>query len=459
MGTHVEANEADGKRGNLRLRGRRKSDRGQDVEVPQAVLTESAAELQNLRQLFESLDRSQAVIEFDPTGRILTANANFLVTLGYSLEEIQGQHHQIFVDQRYAHSEAYANFWTSLGNGEFQSGEYLRYSRSGDEVWIQATYNPVFDDTGTVIKVVKFASDITAQKQSQKEVQDRSQAVIEFEPDGTIITANDLFLTTVGYSLDDIVGRHHRMFMPPGEADTDAYQAFWPSLAAGEFVQGEFHRVNARGDDLFLQGVYNPVFDSEGQVVRVIKGVSDISDQVQAKAQASRIGEQIAHGVGEMTNAIAEISKNVAETASLAQNAEGSATEATAMVRQLEESSESIGRVVTVIQSLSEQTNLLALNATIEAARAGESGRGFAVVANEVKMLANQTSEATGDIRASIEAIQSDTSLVVAAIEGIVDGVTEVSDNTTTVAAAIEEQSTVMAGMNDTADELLAINA
>ncbi len=408
--------------------------------------------------LIDSLGRSQAVIEFEPDGTIITANQNFLGALGYRLDEIVGQHHRIFVDPIEAQSDHYRIFWDELGAGAFQSAEYRRITKQGNEIWIQATYNPVIDDDGNVLRVVKFASDVTAQKLSQKEIQDRSQAVIEFMPDGTILAANSLFLQTVGYSLEELVGQHHRMFMPPGQADTAEYQDFWPSLARGEFLQGEFHRVDRAGNELWLQGAYNPMLDQNGEVVRVVKGVSDITEQVQAKREADRVGQSIAQSVSEMADAIDEISRTVVRTADLAQNAEGGASRASTKVSELDDASNAIGKVIDLIQGLSEQTNLLALNATIEAARAGEAGQGFAVVANEVKLLATQTSEAAGDIRNSIETIQGEISSVVHMIAEITESVTEVSNEASGVAAAIEEQSVVMGQMNNSAEELLAIN-
>ncbi|MEM9563933.1 MAG: PAS domain-containing methyl-accepting chemotaxis protein [Actinomycetota bacterium] len=410
-------------------------------------------------RIMDSLHRSQAVIEFEPDGTIIAANPNFCGAMGYSLDEITGQHHRIFVDPTEAASESYTDFWDALRRGEFQVAEYRRFGKGGKEIWIQATYNPVFDEDGEVIKVIKFASDVTAQRMAQREIQNRTQAVIEFLPDGTIIEANNLFLQTVGYSLEEIRGKHHRIFMPPGEADTSEYAAFWPELARGEFKQGEFRRVDRHGRELWLQGAYNPVFGPSGDVVRIVKGVADITEQVNSKHNAGRVGNSIATSVSEMTEAINEISQTVSRTAALAHTAEDGASTASAKVGELDAASLAIGRVIDLIQGLSEQTNLLALNATIEAARAGEAGQGFAVVANEVKLLATQTSEAAGDIRNSIEAIQGEITAVVQMIQAITDSVTEVSAEASTVAAAIEEQSVVMGRMNESAEELLTINA
>ncbi|MEM7273537.1 MAG: PAS domain-containing methyl-accepting chemotaxis protein [Actinomycetota bacterium] len=409
-------------------------------------------------EIIESLDRSLAFIAFDPTGHILRANANFLGAMGYTMEEIQGKHHRLFVSRDDAEDPSYQAFWDRLRAGEAQTAEFQRFGKGNKEVWIQATYSPVFDSTGQVVMVVKFASDITAQKVSQREIKDRTQAAIEFDPTGRILDATPLFLQTVGYSLNEIKGQHHRMFMPPEDAQSEEYAQFWPALARGEAKQGQFRRVDAQGNELWLQGAYNPVFGNGGEVEKIMKAVSNITDEVHAKHQADRVGRAIAQSVNEMTSAIAEISENINRTANLAQTAEVSSADATRMVSELNDSSVTIGRIVEVIQALSGQTNLLALNATIEAARAGEAGQGFAVVANEVKMLANQTGEASGDIAASVEKIQSDIASVVEVISGIAEAVSDVSEMTTTVASAVEEQSALMAGMNDSADELLTLS-
>ncbi len=405
-----------------------------------------------------ALHRSQAIIEFAPNGEILGANENFLSTFGYTLDEIVGSHHRIFVDPAEVAEARYGEFWEALGRGDFQSGEFRRQAKNGDEVWIQASYNPVLDDEGRVVRIVKFASDITAQKKVQREIQDRTQGVIEFSPDGTILKANQLFLDAVGYSLAEIQGQHHRIFMPPGEADTPEYQQFWPSLARGELKQGEFRRVDSKGRHHWLYGAYNPVLDRNGAVIRVVKNVTDITDQVLARIEADEVGHQIAESVSQMTAAIGEITSTTTDTASLAQEAESNAGAAADKVGGLDSASATIGDVLGVIQRLSDQTNLLALNATIEAARAGDAGQGFAVVANEVKLLATQTSDAASDIGASVGEIQGEIAGVVDVIEAIATSITRVSDMTTTVASALEEQASLASGINGSAARLLAIS-
>ena len=180
-----------------------------------------------------AISRSQAVIEFKMDGTIITANQNFLDAMGYRLDEIQGKHHQMFAPPDLRGSDAYKAFWASLNRGEFQAAEYKRIGKGGREVWIQASYNPILDGAGRPVKVIKFATDITEKKIRNMEdagkisAIGRAQAVIEFNLDGTIITANENFLTTVGYRLEEIRGKHHSMFVAPSERDSAAYREFW----------------------------------------------------------------------------------------------------------------------------------------------------------------------------------------------------------------------------------------
>ncbi|AWB66700.1 diguanylate cyclase [Saccharobesus litoralis] len=241
-----------------------------------------------------SLDKSQAVIEFNPDGTIITANANFLSAMGYRLEEIQGRHHSMFVDPQYANGQDYRDFWAKLNRCEFHQGEYKRFANGGREIWIQASYNPVVDEQGRLIKVIKFATDITSQKlaaadnQGQLDAISRSQAVIEFNLDGTIITANDNFLKTAGYSLSEVQGQHHRLFVDKEYAQSADYQAFWQQLSQGQFLAGEFKRVNKAGQTVWLQASYNPIYDMDGKPFKVVKYASDITQQKAAEQKAKQ---------------------------------------------------------------------------------------------------------------------------------------------------------------------------
>ncbi|MFN3523751.1 MAG: methyl-accepting chemotaxis protein [Phenylobacterium sp.] len=234
--------------------------------------------------VLEALNRSLAVIEFDPHGTILTANANFCEAMGYRLEEIRGRHHSLFVPADYAASAEYRDFWARLARGEFDSAEYRRIAKGGRDVWIRATYNPVLDGAGRVERVVKVATDVTAEKLKSAEWQakldaiGRVQAVIEFTPAGEVITANDLFLQTLGYRLDEIQGRHHSLFVDPAYARSQEYRAFWARLNAGEFVSASFRRIGKGGREVWIQASYNPVFDLNGKVAKVVKYANDITD-------------------------------------------------------------------------------------------------------------------------------------------------------------------------------------
>jgi methyl-accepting chemotaxis protein len=241
-----------------------------------------------------AINRSQAVIEFDLSGTILTANENFLHTMGYTLEEIKGQHHRMFADPGYANSPEYAAFWAKLNRGEFDSGVYRRLGKGGKDVWIQASYNPILDAIGKVYKVVKFATDITADKNrnaeyvSKLQAIDKSQAVIEFDLDGTILTANENFLKTVGYSLDEIKGKHHRMFCDSAYTATGDYAAFWQKLNRGEFDAGAYRRFSKGGKEIWIQASYNPIMDANGKVYKVVKFALDITAQKTAQAELER---------------------------------------------------------------------------------------------------------------------------------------------------------------------------
>ncbi|MEM1355085.1 MAG: methyl-accepting chemotaxis protein [Planctomycetota bacterium] len=253
----------------------------------------------------EAIRRSQAVIEFELDGTITFANENFLQTVGYRLDEIVGKHHRMFADPEYAASAEYQQFWDRLARGEFFSGEFRRLGKGGKEIWIQASYNPILDESNKPFKVVKYASDITEQKLAsadsagQINAIGKSQAVIEFTPDGTILNANDNFLGAVGYTLAEIQGQHHRIFCDPAYTKTPEYSQFWAKLAGGEYEAGEFKRFGKDGSEIWIQASYNPIMDMSGKVFKVVKYASDITAQKQAEAE-SRILSDMLKGAGAM---------------------------------------------------------------------------------------------------------------------------------------------------------------
>jgi methyl-accepting chemotaxis protein len=246
----------------------------------------------DLQAIYEALDRVQALIEFNLDGTIVSANENFLRIFGYERNEVIGKHHRLFCDPDYANSVEYGEFWEKLGRGEYHAAEFKRLAKGGKNVWLQASYNPVFDEAGKPVRVVKFATDITAEKLQTAEYQgkvqaiERAQAVIEFELDGTVITANDNFLRIFGYDLNDIIGKHHRLFCDPGYAETAEYGQFWQRLGRGEYTSDEFKRITKNGAEVWLQASYNPIFDMDGKPRKVVKFASDITLEVQKRSLA-----------------------------------------------------------------------------------------------------------------------------------------------------------------------------
>jgi len=249
-----------------------------------------------------AIAKSQAVIEFNLDGTIIDANENFLQTLGYTLDEIKGKHHRMFAEEDYANSPEYKLFWEKLNRGEYDSGEYKRIGKGGKEVWIQASYNPITDLNGELFKVVKYASDVTAEKlqsadySGQIDAIGKSQAVIEFNMDGTIITANDNFLNTVGYSISDIKGQHHSMFAEPDYANSQEYRQFWEKLNRGEYDSGEYKRIGKGGKEVWIQASYNPIMDLNGKPFKVVKYATDITGQKDALTQIAKLIDSVKHG-------------------------------------------------------------------------------------------------------------------------------------------------------------------
>lgn len=573
--------------------------------------------LEDYRGQVDAIRKSQAVIEFALDGTVLDANDNFLNAVGYSLAEVRGKHHSLFVDPAEQARPEYRAFWERLGRGEYDAGQYRRIGKGGREVWIQASYNPVMDGAGRPVKVVKYATDITQvvqERQAGLRVQravetlsssvmmvdrdliityvnestktllrsiapeirllwadfdpdrivgtcidrfhkdpshqrrlladpsrmpystdirigdliihlcvnatydehgahvgnslewanvtavrasealntdlanqmaaiSKAQAVIEFSMDGRVVTANPNFLKTLGYSLEEIQGQHHSMFLDPAERNTPEYRAFWEKLNRGEHDSAQYRRIRKDGTEVWIQASYNPICDAAGKPMKVMKYASDITPQrkiaervkeisnivssastemrataeamaqtaaeattqaaaVASAAQIASSNVQTVSAAGEELSAsISEIARQVAESTSITQRAVSETDTTKAAIQTLAEAAQKIGNVVTLINNIAGQTKLLALNATIEAARAGDAGKGFAVVASEVKSLSDQTAKATHEISSEVSAMQAATSTSVSAIQGIAETIGKVAEIAAAIASAVEEQS------------------
>lgn len=444
----------------------------------------SSPRLRELEGIVGALDKSQAVIHFAMDGTIQWANDNFLTALGYSLAEIQGRHHRMFVDPAYAATPDYAAFWAKLNRGEYEASLFKRIGKGGREVWIQASYNPIIGRGGKPVKVVKFATDVTEQVlqnadyKGQIEAIGKAQAVIHFNLDGTVIWANDNFLSALGYSLEEIKGKHHRMFVEAAYGASRDYALFWERLNKGEFQAAEYKRVGKGGREVWIQASYNPIFDPSGKPFKVVKFATDVTRQVLKRIESERIAAEIEENLGKIVEAVAEVNQQSAtassgstETLATVQTVASATEELSASVKEIAQSmtiskaavddaitqtvtadqstlrlsknAASMSGIVELIQKIAGQINLLALNATIESARAGEAGKGFAVVATEVKNLATQVAKATDDISREILGMQSVSTEVVEALNAIKSSVQAVEKNVAGAAGAVEEQTAV----------------
>ncbi|MDZ4849632.1 MAG: methyl-accepting chemotaxis protein [Pirellulaceae bacterium] len=366
-----------------------------------------------------SISRAQAVIEFTMAGKVVSANQNFLSTLGYTLDEIQGRHHEMFVDATERNSHEYKEFWAKLNRGESEVAVFKRVGKNGKVVWIQASYNPISDASGKLVKVVKFAIDVTKEMNAQVELKTKVGSILEVV---NAAASGDLTqsITVTG---DDPIGQ---MGMGLDRFFRDLRKSVASIADNATALAGASEELSA---------VSAEMSSNAGETSSQAIVVSAASEQVSANVQT------VATGVDEMNMAISEIAKNASEAARVSQQAVTVANNTNKTIAKLGESSIEIGKVVKVITSIAEQTNLLALNATIEAARAGEAGKGFAVVANEVKELAKETAKATEDISHKIETIQTDTQGAVEAIRQISDVINQINDISNTIASAVEEQT------------------
>ncbi|MEX6676186.1 PAS domain-containing methyl-accepting chemotaxis protein [Pseudomonas sp. W2Oct36] len=405
--------------------------------------------------LLEAINRSMASIEFDLNGVVLKANDNFFNTMRYRPEQVIGKEHRMFCTPEHARSPEYAQLWSRLRSGEFVTATFQRVAGDGSTVWLEASYNPVRDSDGKVIRVVKYAMDVTAKLQAESETHnklqaiDRAMAVIEFDLDGTIIAANDNLLRLLGYSRQELLGKSHKMLCPPEFSNSADYQDFWRRLNKGEFFSDQFKRVGKQGRTLWLEASYNPVYDASGKLWKVVKFASDVTARIQKHEEDSQSAAQAYH-ISVQTQKYAEqgtqvIQQAASEMRQISQNIDDSSR----IIGQLGERSEQITAIVNTIRSIADQTNLLALNAAIEAARAGDQGRGFAVVADEVRQLAGRTSRSTQEISEMIQVIQTETRQAIVSMDNTRSTAVKGVDLADQAGAAIVQ---ISSGTNDAVD-------
>jgi methyl-accepting chemotaxis protein len=369
------------------------------------------------KAILEAVSKSQAIIEFKPDGTIITANENFCAALGYKLSEIVGQHHRIFVDPAEAVSAEYAAFWAKLAAGEFDRRQYKRLTKDGSEIWIEASYNPVFSG-GKPYKVVKFATDITAQKlksaedAGKLEAISRAQAVIEFTPQGEILHANENFLKTLGYQLSEIKGKHHSMFCEPSYAASGDYRTFWARLAAGEFFSDEFMRFGKNGNKIFIQATYNPIFDMNGKVFKVVKFATDVSQRVDNVDQLARSLKALSEG--DLTQELSTPFQPALEKLRVDFNG------ATAKLRgTLQTIHQNAGAIAAASQEIQSASNDLSQRTEQQAASVEETAAALEEITTTVSNSAQQAQEAGQLVRKTKENAERSGEVVGQAVEAM----------------------------------------
>ena len=398
---------------------------------------------QQTKNLINSIHSSVATIQFDPTGIITEVNDLFLQTTGYTRDEVLLQHHQIFCESAYAKSTEYRKFWKDLAAGKQKQGSFKRLTKDHSVIWLEATYFPVLNSDNMVTGIFKIATEVTKTHDQVRDFKaifnaiNRSRAVIQFSPEGQILDANDNFLAVVGYQREEVIGQHHKIF-----CFDEFYQEnphFWKEISNGQFFTGKFRRKTASGRSIWLEASYNPIFDEDGKVAKVIKFASDITSRIEENESVMRAAE-MSFSTAEETSQIAKngvdlLSASVQMSSNILQHV----SDTSANIDQLNHESKNIENIVSTISDIAEQTNLLALNAAIEAARAGDQGRGFAVVADEVRKLASRTSQSTEEIREVVKQNRKLTQDVMQKMESVKERATSSTEQLNAVSSVMTE--------------------
>ncbi|MBX1175657.1 energy taxis response protein CetZ [Campylobacter lari] len=403
--------------------------------VNKKKINEQITQLEQSNQAFQdilnAISKTMAMIEFQTDGTIIGANENFLKTMNYSLDEIKGKHHSMFCLPEVVKSQRYGDFWKDLKSGKSRNGLFRRIAKGGKDIYLEANYLPILDQNNKAYKVIKFANDITQRHYEMLDLKNtidaanRSMAIIEFNPYGEILNANENFTQTMGYSLGEIKGKHHSMFCEEKFRNSKEYTIFWEELRSGKFQSGKFIRLGKNNKLIHLEASYNPIKNDDGEIYKVIKFATDITEQVVRDEEKLKLISELAEQNDNLTqegdSVIENTVQNIQSIADMMNNSSN-------LVSSLNEQSEEIKNIIQTISDIADQTNLLALNAAIEAARAGEHGRGFAVVADEVRNLAERTGHSVNEITTTINSIRNVTAEVVQSIKDGLSGVNQSVD-------------------------------